>query len=40
MKEYPRNTQLFNCSFCPFLNRQVYHFGHLLNFIINNFGDF
>ena len=21
MKEYPRNTQLFNCSFCPLLNR-------------------
>ena len=39
MKEYPRNTQLFNGSFCPFLNHQVHHFSHLLNFIIYNFGD-
>ena len=39
MKEYPRNTQLFNGSFCPFLNHQVHHFSHLLNFIVYNFGD-
>ena len=40
MKEYNMcNTQLFNGSFCPFLNHQVHYFSHFLNFIIYNFAD-